>query len=169
MIKTILTVLSIALLVPASVLVCGASSKAPRTDSAMGQLQDVWLTQAQAQKLLVSVDMLIAQVQELSKQNRAPRPGAVPCDAAFPGCQACDLAPVLDCLCALKLQLCCICEEIQSLTDGFGSCCEVIGNCDDLSEELGSVVTKAEIDALCLSVVSLLKTVLLELRGGFNP
>jgi hypothetical protein len=165
MIKTILAVLSMALIVPVTVSVC-ASNKAPRADSAVGQLQDVWLTQSQAQRLLASVDTLIAQVKELSEQNKAPRPGTDPSDAAYPGCQTCDLAPLLDCLCAMQIQLCCICEGIQSLSDGFGTtCCETIGTRDDLSQALPSVIDKAFIDSLDLSIVGLLKTVLLELRG----
>lgn len=167
MIKTILAGLSIALMVPATVSL-GEAHKSPRSESSVTHLQEVWLTQSQAQRLLASVDTIINYIKELNEHNKAPRPGAQPCDPAYPGCQLVDLSAIMECLCQIKLQLVCICEEQQSMAEELASCCEVIGECTDASVLLGSVVDKSDIDALCLSVVSLLKTVLLELRGAFT-
>ena len=160
MTKTILAALSVALIMPVTVSFC-VPDKGQRAESAVTHLQDVWLTQSQAQRLLTSIDTIIKYVRELHEQNKAPRPGAEPCDASFPGCQMCDLTAVLESLCQIKLQLVCICEGQQSAFD-------VLGECTDESFVLPSQVDKSDIDSLCLSVVSLLKTVLLELRGVFT-
>jgi hypothetical protein len=168
MIKTILVALSVALIVPLATS-CVAPEKGPRAESAMNNLQEVWLTQSQAQRLLASIDTVIKYVKELHEQNKAPRPGgAQPCDPAFPGCGMCDLTAVMECLCQIKLQLMCICEEQQSVAEDLASCCAVIGTCEDPSTLLDSVVDKSDIDEMCLTVVSLLKTILLELRGAFT-
>ncbi len=124
--------------------------------------QEVWLTPAQAQHLLSSVEHLVHQMNDLSKQNRAPRPEApVAGDPSYPGCGLVDLSGVLAALCLIENQLVCVCQELYSVAD-------VLGSCTDSSVLLGSQVDKSCIDGLCLSVVSLLKTVLLEIRGAFT-
>ncbi len=123
---------------------------------------DAWLTKDQAQHILTSVEMLVQQVRELSKQNKAPRPDAPGvCDPAYPGCGLIDLSGILASLCLIQNELDCVCGRLGSLQD-------VVGACTDTSVLLGSQVDKACIDSLCLSVVALLKTVLLELRGAFT-
>lgn len=142
----------------------------------MPKAQEAWLTKDQAQHILTSVEMLVRQMQEMSRQNKAPRPGATSCsDPAFPGCSTCDLSGLLEALCTIQLQLDCICIRLASSQEGLASCCdtvasiqESIGSCNDHSVLLGSQVDKSCIDGLCLSVVSLLKTILLELRGNFT-
>ena len=124
--------------------------------------QDAWLTKDQAQHILTSVEMLVQQVRDLSKQNRAPRPDAPGvCDQSYPGCGLIDLSGILASLCSIQNELDCVCNRMGSLQD-------VVGACTDTSRLLGSQVDKACIDGLCLSVVSLLKTILLELRGAFT-
>lgn len=130
---------------------------------------DAWLTKDQAQHILTSVEMLVQQVRELSKQNRAPRPDAPGvCDPSYPGCGLIDLSGILASLCSIQNELDCVCGRLGSLQDAVGSLQDVVGACTDTSVLLGSQVDKACIDGLCLSVVALLKTVLLELRGAFT-
>ena len=163
MIARICGVLVLALIIPATMVQCEAKQlKGARSESA-SQGSEAWLTQTQAQHLLVAVESLIRQVGELSKQNnRAPRPDATqPCSPGYPGCGSCDISCILADLCSIQNQLICICETNFSVTD-------VVGACTDLSVILPTQTDKACIDGLCLSVVSLLKTVLLELRGVFT-
>jgi hypothetical protein len=124
--------------------------------------QEAWLTKDQAQHILTAVEMLVQQMRDLSRQNKAPRdnaPGV--CDPAYPGCGLVDLSAILSELCSIQNQIFCLCERTASISD-------VVGACTDISTLLGSQVDKSCIDSLCLSVVSLLKTILLELRGNFT-
>lgn len=160
MIARICGALLLALIVPGAMVQCEAKFKGARESA-----PEVWLTQAQASEMLIKVDTLVKQIRELSDQNRAPRPNALqPCDPGFPGCGTCDLTCVLADLCAIQNQLICICENTLSFSEIVG----VIGSCTDTSVLLGSQVDKSCIDSLCLSVVALLKTILLELRGAFT-
>lgn len=207
MIGRISSTLMLACIVPLTVMGDEQTRSPRRHDPVVIQMpkaQEAWLTQDQAQHILTSVEMLVRQMQEMSRQNRAPRPGATSCnDPAFPGCGTCDLSGVLAALCSIELQLFCICERLSSSSEGLASCCdtvasiqenlasccdrvvsiqdglatccdrvasiqETVGSCTDHSVLLGSQVDKSCIDGLCESVVTLLKTILLELRGNFT-
>jgi hypothetical protein len=164
MIERISSALLLSCIVPMLVMGSEQTRSPCRHDPVVLQVpqQEAWLTKDQAAHLLTSVEMLVRQMQELSRQNKAPRPDAPgSCDSSFPGCGLCDLSGILESLCAIQLQLDCICERTASLQD-------VVGACSDLSTVLPSQTDKSDIDALCISVVSLLKTVLLELRGVFT-
>jgi len=158
MITRICSVLLVTVVTTSMLVAESTSTRSPRHEApSTAHPQDVWLTESQAQQLVVSVNNLIKQVQELSAQNKAPRPGAVPGDPSYPACNTCDISCLLSALCALENQLFCCC----------GTLLDVLGSCTDLSVVLPSQVDKSDIDALCISVVALLKTVLLELRGVF--
>jgi hypothetical protein len=159
----------LALIIPATAV--ALPSKKGRTDAS----SEILLTPVQAERLLASVDALLLEMRECNDQNRAPRPGALPCDPAYPGCSVCDLTGVLEQLCLIQNELLCICAAQASCCDVVLSCCDVVesisdvlGECTDESVLLPlSLVDKSDIDDLCLSVISLLKTILLEIRGEF--
>ena len=164
MIARIFSVLTVASILSSIGIYGEAQNKSVRRDPVVIQApqQEAWLTKEQAQHILTAVEMLVQQIQELNKQNRAPRvdaPGV--CDPSFPGCGLVDLSGIMAALCSLQLQVQCVCERLASVAD-------VIGSCNDTSVLLGSQVDKSCIDSLCISVVSLLKTILLELRGAFT-
>jgi hypothetical protein len=165
MIKRIYGVCALTLIVSAP-MIYSVPTKSPRVEVGNAAEQEAWLTQEQARRLLLSVDSLIHQVKDLSEQNKAPRPSSIaPGDPGYPGCGLCDLTPVLAALCSIENTLICCCTETSSSLE---SIIDVLGACSDISTALPSQVDKSMIDALCLSVVSLLKTVLLELRGVFT-
>jgi len=171
MIARIFNVLAFAAIVSSIGIQGEAQIKSPRRDPVVIQMpkEEVWLTQTQAHHILTAVEMLIQQVQELNKQNKAPRPSAPGvCDPSYPGCGLVDLSGIMEALCSLQLQVQCLCERSVSTTDIIVSISDAIGSCNDSSVLLGSQVDKACIDSLCLSVISLLKTILLELRGAFT-
>lgn len=171
MIARIFSVLTCACILSVAAARAG-EAKSSRRDPVVIQVpkQEAWLTPNQAQHLLTAIEMLMQQMQELSKQNkaenteqtRAPRidvPGV--CDPSFPGCGLVDLSGIYAELCSIRNQVNCVCMNTVSIID-------ILGSCNDASVLLGSQVDKSCIDNLCLSVISLLKTILLELRGGFT-
>jgi hypothetical protein len=139
-------------------------TKAMRRDPVVVQApkQEAYLTEEQAQYIMADLGRLAQQIRDLSKQNKAPRtdaPGV--CDPSYPGCGLVDLSAILEGLCQIQNQIFCLCERMATIQDAIGSC-------TDASVLLGTQVDKSCIDSLCLSVVSLLKTILLEVRGNFT-
>ncbi len=177
MIARISSALMLACIVPITVMGDEQTRSPRRHDPIVLQApQEAWLTKDQATHLLTSVEMIVRQMQEISRQNKAPRPDAPgSCDPSYPGCSLVDLSGILASLCLIENQLVCLCERSASQQETLASCCDVIasvqdvvGACTDISTVLPTQTDKSDIDALCLSVVSLLKTVLLELRGVFT-
>jgi hypothetical protein len=163
MIARIFSVLTLACILSSTAARTG-EPKGPRREPVVIQAprQEAWLTGGQAQHMLQAIDMLMQQMQELTKQNRAPRtdvPGV--CDPSYPGCGLVDLSGIYAELCSIRNQVNCVCMNTVSIID-------LLGSCNDASVLLGSQVDKSCIDSLCISVVSLLKTILLELRGAFT-
>jgi hypothetical protein len=116
------------------------------------------LTPEQASRIAQELEVLLQEAHQYDQQNRAPRPDAAqPCDGVFPACASFDLTMLSECCGSIKSMLCCLGTSII----------DVLGSCEDLSTLLPSVADKSDIDALCISTVSLLKTILLELRGAF--
>ena len=135
-----------------------APIKSPRLDVDKETLAEVVLTAAEAQEVLYKLEAILELAARYDKQNRAPRPDAAqPCDGIFPACNTIDLTDLNLCCCQLKNSICCLSSIIDN----------VIGNCTDPSILLPSVVDKSDIDAICASTTTLLKTILLELRGAF--
>jgi hypothetical protein len=136
---------------------CGEITKSPRT--AVGrELAEVSLTAEQAEQIVHSLEAVIKQAREDDQQNKAGRPtSAVPCDGVFPACTIFDLSELSACCCAIKNILCCFSVSVL----------DVLGACTDASILLPSTVDKSDIDAICASTITLLKTILLELRGAF--
>jgi hypothetical protein len=135
-----------------------APMKSPRLDVDKEALAEVVLTAAEAQEVLYKLEAILELAARYDKQNRAPRPDAAqPCDGIFPACNTIDLTDLNLCCCQLKNSICCLGSIIDT----------VIGNCTDPSILLPSVVDKSDIDAICASTTTLLKTILLELRGAF--
>ena len=132
------------------------------TGSTVGE--SATLTHNEARKILTAVEGIVKEMREYNAKNRAPRPSAPQeCDDAFPApCfPKIDLSELLNCLCEIKRDLDCVLEKSCSIVD-------MIGNLCDESCLLPSVVDKADIDNLKKTVISLLKTILLELRGQFQ-
>lgn len=128
-------------------------------DHAGKELAEVALTTDQAELIVRKLEDLINQALSYDQINRAPRPdSAHQCDGSFPGCSNFDLSELSACSCAIKNLLCCLGSSIL----------DVLGACTDESILLPSMVDKSDIDAICASTVTLLKTILLELRGSFT-
>jgi hypothetical protein len=122
-------------------------------------LKEVSLTTDQAEQILEGLETLIEQARHYDLQNRAPRPDAAqPCDGVFPACNVFDLTELAQCCCATRALLCCLGTSII----------DILGACSDPSILLPSTVDKSDIDAICASTITLLKTILLELRGAFT-
>lgn len=164
MITRVFNILTLACIVSSIGIRGGEVTKGQRRDPVVIQApqQDAWLTKDQAQHLLTAVEMLVRQMQEFTKQNKAQRPDAPGnCDPSYPGCGLVDLGGIYAELCSIQNQIACLCAVTTSISD-------VVGACTDTSVLLGSQVDKSCIDNLCITVVGLLKTILLELRGAFT-
>jgi hypothetical protein len=178
MIARIFSVLTLVCKLPSISIRGEAITKSPRRDPMVIQVpkQEAWLTQEQADHVLAAIELIVQEMQQMSKQNKAPRtdvPGV--CDPSFPGCGLVDLSGIMAELCLILNQVSCICKNTVSIIDLnlsiidiTTSISDILGSCNDHSVLLGSQVDKSCIDSLCLSVISLLKTILLELRGGFT-
>jgi hypothetical protein len=171
MIARIFSVLTLACMLPSIGIRGEAITKAPRRDPVVIQApkQEVLLTRDQADHVMAALELVVQEMQEMSKQNKAPRtdvPGV--CDPAYPGCGLVDLSGIMAELCLILNQVSCICKNTVSIIDITVSITDLLGSCNDHSVLLGSQTDKSCIDSLCISVIALLKTILLELRGGFT-
>ncbi|HEV2917054.1 MAG TPA: hypothetical protein VGW78_04885 [Candidatus Babeliales bacterium] len=137
----------------------GSALSAPRKNFNLDkELHQVALTDDQAEWVVQEIENILQQARIYDHANKAPRPDAAqPCDGVFPACNTFDLTELAACCCTIRNILCCIGTSIF----------EVLGNCLDKSILLPSVVDKSDIDAICASTITLLKTILLELRGAF--
>ena len=122
MIARIFSVLTLACILSSIGVYGEEQTKGPRSqkDPAVIPMpkQDAWLTKDQAQHILTSIEMLVHQIQDLNKQNKAPRtdaPGT--CDPSYPGCGLVDLSGVLAGLCSIQNQIFCLCERTASIAD----------------------------------------------------
>lgn len=170
MIARIFSVLTLVCMLSSSGIRGETVTKSPRRDPVVIQTpkQEVLLTRDQADHVLAALELVVQEMQVMSKQNKAPRtdaPGV--CDPSFPGCGLVDLSGIMAELCLILNQVSCICKNTVSIIDITTSLTDIIGSCNDHSVLLGTQTDKSCIDSLCLSVISLLKTILLELRGGF--
>lgn len=125
----------------------------------INNLEQVLLTDDQTDWLVRALEDILVQAQEYDGINRACRPDSASLgDGVFPACNVCNIAAVSACCCSIRNLLCCLTVSLN----------EVLGSCTDISILLPSVVDKSEIDAICATVITLLKTILLELRGAFT-
>lgn len=106
------------------------------------------LTVEEAQRIVEAWD-------RLESQMRAPREDTSSDPAAQPCCNDADLAIIRTCICAIKNQLCVVSQQIGDCSD------TVITAVTD-----ASCVTQADINAICASLQSWVKTIVSELRGN---
>lgn len=133
------------------------------------------LTTDEAQSVLKSIQKVMDEMRVYNERNRAPRPTAPrPIDPTYPITQTIDLSPILSALCSIQNKLCLILLELaqntsvtEEILERVSFIEELIGDCGDESVLLPSQVDKEDIDSLCETVITLLKTILLELRGNF--
>lgn len=116
--------------------------------SAVADVQQVVLTVEEAQRIVDAWERLESQI-------RAAREDTSTDAAAQPCCNNSDLAVIRTCICAIKNQLCILSQQVGICSD------TVIPQITN-----APCVTQADIDAICASLQSWVKTIVSELRGN---
>ena len=130
------------------VMVCQAQDDQPfPSQTALGSnAQEIVLTIEEAQRIVAAWDRIELQLRA-AREDTSNDPAAQSC------CNDADLAAIRTCICAIKNQLCVVTGLIGACTD------TVIPEITN-----ASCVTQDDINAICASLQSWIKTIVSELR-----